>query len=264
MLSHPSGISRLLCPSQLPHTPPQELLPREVIAAGPPAAPAQLPPPAGSQGSDQQPGFNPLNTSHIDPGSCSAPPHLASPPPTLSRLICTTLISHTANFSIWLLCTQGAQARLVPVHPPSFPRCSCMPWEVNRCLAILGFLHLSRTSLAPLNSFPRETLQGQVPGHHLPLPQCPDGMAGWESRWCLSLPCRLAATGNGYSRSMHSTMHPWVQGPQKWPWPEPPSASPATGHNVKELRAHGSPPRPPYWRLGSSHSPLGTNHPLTL
>lgn len=151
MLSHPAGISRLLCPSELPLTPPQVRLPREVIAAGPPAAPAQLPPPAGSQGSDQQPGFNPLNTSHIDPRPCSVSPRLASPPPTPSRLICTTLISHTANFSIWLLCTQGAQARLVPVHPPSFPRCSCMPWEANRCLAILGFLHLSRASLASLS-----------------------------------------------------------------------------------------------------------------
>lgn len=102
-------------PPGCPEEPPTALL-REAIAAGTPAAPARLPPPAGSQGSDQQPGFNPLNTGCIDPEPCSAPPCLASPP-TPSRLICTALISRPANFSIRLLLTQGAQEMQLPTSP---------------------------------------------------------------------------------------------------------------------------------------------------
>lgn len=109
------GTVRYKAPLDCPEEPPHSTS-KESYLSGTPTAPTRLPPPASSQGSDQQPGFNPLNTGCIDPEPCSAPPCLASPP-TPSHLICTALISRPANFSIWLLLTQGAQEMQFPTSP---------------------------------------------------------------------------------------------------------------------------------------------------
>ena len=53
-------------------------------------------------------------------------------PSTPSHLICTALISRAANFSIWLLFTQGAQVVLISTYPRSPLGCSRTPWVADR------------------------------------------------------------------------------------------------------------------------------------
>lgn len=212
---------------QSPSRLPRGALPREAIAAGTPAAPAWLPPPAGSQGSDQQPGFNPLNTGCIDPEPCSAPPCLASPP-TLSHLICTALISRPANFSIRLLLTQGAQEMQFPTSPR--PPAHCRWLSTNGVLwgprALLGTSHPSGASL------------------HLPA-GCP-----WCVARCMHTECPPCPSGTGEPPVPPFTHSPATTRPERTP-------RVSTGAGGSGTPLLGSPP-------SCSSLPAGHQPPLTL
>lgn len=124
-------------------------------------------------------------------------------PPTPSRLICTALISRTANFSIWPLFTQGAQAMLIPMHPPQPPGVQLHATGGRPLTGYFGVLAPLWTSTVASELGGRLALSvvyGQALRNRGVPPLCPDGIrGGQESHQCPSLPCRLAITGTGYS-----------------------------------------------------------------
>lgn len=149
------------------------------------------------------------------------------------------MISHTANFSIWPLFTQGAQVMLTSLHPPATHH----RWLTAD--AVLESLHLSGARLLPVRSFPRKMV-GAQPSTGVSSP----------------VPCWHASEypESGYSQLRHSPEHPGVQGSQQYPQSE----SPQPWGTHKELRACRSLPHPHCQSWGAAHSPPGTNHPLTL
>lgn len=130
MLSHPSGTSRLPCSSEPPLASPGPCCQGKQSQQDHPQPPlsCHLLLAVRAQISNQD--LIHLIRAVLIPDPAQLPPAL-HPPPTLGNLICTTLISRTANFSIWPLLTQGAQVTLVSVLPPSPPGCSRTPREAD-------------------------------------------------------------------------------------------------------------------------------------